>query len=86
MVPTQQPQQQQEPVAPQHYNFQQFPNQKQAHQVERHPSAQTTPPNQQLWDIQQQQIKHLQDQELQIQQSLLRQQSPQSGQASSQNQ
>lgn len=86
MVSTQQRQQQQQPVAPQHYNFQQFPNQKQAHQVERHPSAQTAPPNQQLGDIQQQQIKHLQDQELQIQQSLLRQQSPQSGQASGQNQ
>lgn len=81
-----QQQQQQQPVAPQHYNFQPFPNQKQAHQVERHPSAQTAPQNQKLGDIQQQQIKHIQDQELQIQQSLLRQQSPQSGQASSQNQ
>ena len=48
MVSTQQQQQQQQPVAPQHYNFQQFPNQKQAHQVERHPSAQTAPPNQSI--------------------------------------
>ena len=67
MVSTQQRQQQQQPVAPKHYNFQQFPNQKQSHQVERHPSAQTAPSNQYLGDIQQQQIKHLQDQELQIQ-------------------
>lgn len=86
MGSTQQRQQQQQPAAPQHYNFQQFPNQKQAHQLERHPSAQTTPQNQQLGDMQQQHIKHLQDQELQIQQSFLRQQSPQSGHASSQNQ
>lgn len=86
MGSTQQRQQQQQPAVSQHYNIQQFPNQKQAQQIERHPSAQTTPQNQQLGDMQQQSIKQLQDQEFQIHQSFFRQQSPQSGQASSQNQ
>lgn len=86
MGSTQQRQQQQNSAVTQHYNIQQFPNQKQAQQLERHPSAQTTPQNHQLGDMQQQQIKQLQDHEFQIHPSYLRQQSPQAGQASSQNQ